>query len=216
MLHPFKSFVSRCLVASLLLVASSTFAGVNDDALLELHRLLSQTRSLQGDFTQVTTDQEDQIVEENTGTFAIQRPGYLRWHIEQPFEQLLVSDGETLWVYDPDLEQVTINSVDEQMQQNSALLLSSDLEKIQANYRVDEVRKENNREVFALVPLNESNAFERLELHFENEQLKGWQVHTALGERSTFTFSELQVNEPLSDELFRFEPPPGVDVLDER
>lgn len=197
-------------------LAVSSFAGANDDSLLELHQLLSQTRSLQGDFNQVTTDQEGEVVEENTGTFAIKRPGLLRWHIEEPFEQLLVSDGETLWVHDPDLEQVTINTVDEQMQQNSALLLSSDLEKIQANYRVDEVRREDEQKTFALVPLNESNAFERLELQFEGEQLTGWQLYTALGEKSTFSFSDLQINQPISDQLFQFEPPPGADVLDER
>src|SRR5690606_21419429 len=117
----------------------------DEQSLLELQRLLSQTRSLQGDFEQVTRDQDGQIEEENTGTFAIKRPGLLRWHIEEPFEQLLVSDGENLWVYDPDLEQVTISTVDEQMQQNSALLLSSDLAQIRANYRVDEVRSEGGQ-----------------------------------------------------------------------
>lgn len=203
-------------LAMSLSLAVGSFAGVSDDALLELHELLSQTRSLQGDFNQVTTDQEGEVVEENTGTFAIKRPGLLRWHIEEPFEQLLVSDGETLWVYDPDLEQVTINSVDEQMQQNSALLLSSDLEEIQANYRVDEINTEGEQKTFALVPLDESNAFERLELQFEGEQLTGWQLYTALGEKSTFSFSDLQINQPIADEFFQFEPPPGADVLDER
>jgi outer membrane lipoprotein carrier protein len=215
MLHPYKSLITGCALA-VLLVTQSHFATANNDTLLELHQLLNQTRSLQGDFKQITTDQEGEVVEENTGTFAIKRPELLRWHIEQPFEQLLVSDGATLWVYDPDLEQVTINTVDENMQQNSALLLSSDLEGIRTNYRVDEVRKEGDTQVFALVPLDESNAFERLELKFENEQLSGWALDTALGETSTFTFGNLQINPSLSDQHFHFEPPPGVDVLDER
>src|SRR5690606_3793823 len=97
---------------SIFLLASTATA--NESALLELHELLSETKSLQGKFNQVTRDEQGQMVEENTGTFAIKRPGLLRWHIEKPFEQLLVSDGESLWVYDPDLEQVTINTVDEQ------------------------------------------------------------------------------------------------------
>lgn len=212
--NAFKSMISACLLAGCTL-ASASGAVASDQALLNLHELLSQTRSLQGDFSQVTTDQDGEVVEENTGTFAIKRPGLLRWHIEEPFEQLLVSDGDTLWVYDPDLEQVTINTVDEEMQRNSALLLSSDRERLQENYRVDEVRSDGDKQVFALVPHQPSD-FERLELEFEGEQLKGWKLFTALGEESDFSFSDLQINEPLSDELFHFEPPPGVDVLDER
>ncbi|MGQ9424543.1 outer membrane lipoprotein chaperone LolA [Gilvimarinus sp. F26214L] len=203
------------LVLNLALLAVPTMAA-NDDPLLELHQLLSQTRSLQGDFSQVTTDQDGEIVEENTGTFAIKRPGLLRWHIAQPFEQLLVSDGESLWVYDPDLEQVTINTVDEQMQENSALLLSSDLEKLKANYRVEDVRRNNGTTVYALVPLDSGNAFEKLELEFKGQQPVGWELYTALGEQSTFSFEDLKVNQDIPGDLFRFEPPEGVDVLDER
>lgn len=191
-------------------------AMADGDPLVELHNLLSKTQSLQGDFNQVTTDQEGEVVEENTGTFAIKRPGLLRWHIEKPFEQLLVSNGEVLWVYDPDLEQVTINWVDEQMQQNSTLLLSSDLEKIRANYRADEVTTEGDSKTFTLIPLDQGNAFERLELQFQGDRMKGWELYTELGEKSTFTFEDLKVNEEIPDERFRFEPPPGVDVLDER
>src|SRR5690606_35806332 len=116
-MHPTKRTPLLAL-ATLLFMAMGNVALADEQSLLELQRLLSQTRSLQGDFEQVTRDQDGQIVEENTGTFAIKRPGLLRWHIEEPFEQLLVSDGENLWVYDPDLEQVTISTVDEQMQQN--------------------------------------------------------------------------------------------------
>jgi outer membrane lipoprotein carrier protein len=209
-------YLNIALATGLTILSLGVFASGKTQPLVELHELLSQTRSLQGDFTQVTTDQQGEVVEENTGTFAIKRPGLLRWHIEKPFEQLLVSNGETLWVYDPDLEQVTINTVDEQMQQNSALLLSSDLEQLQANYQAEEVRSQGDENVFALVPKDQGNTFERLELQFEGDQLSGWELYTALGEKSTFTFERVKVNQPVSDDLFKFDPPPGVDVLDER
>jgi len=206
---------TRTLAILTILFFAST-AAANEKALVELHELLSETRSLQGDFNQLTRDEQGQVVEENTGTFAIKRPGLLRWHIEKPFEQLLVSDGESLWVYDPDLEQVTINTVDEQMQRNSALLLSSDLEKIRDNYRVEEVREENDRRVFVLVPLNDG-AFEKLELTFDSQgQVNSWRLHTELGEESSFSFRNLQINQMIPDSHFVFDPPPGVDVLDER
>lgn len=212
----YQTFKSLAITTGLAFVSLSSFASGANQPLVELHELLSQTRSLQGDFTQVTTDQQGEVVEENTGTFAIKRPGLLRWHIAAPFEQLLVSNGETLWVYDPDLEQVTINTVDEQMQQNSALLLSSDLEKLQANYEAEEVRTKGDEKVFALLPKDAGNSFERLEFQFEGDQLIGWELYTALGEKSTFTFEDLKVNQSVADKLFKFDPPPGVDVLDER
>lgn len=202
------------LIALLLSWSSTGLA--NDEALLELQHLLGQTQSLQGDFEQITRDQEGEVVEENSGSFAIKRPGLLRWQIAEPFEQLLVSDGETLWVYDPDLEQVTISSVDEQMQQNSALLLSSDLGELRANYRVENVRTEDGRKLFSLVPLRADHAFERLTLIFDGEQISGWELDTALGERSTFSFSGLRINQSIPDQEFQFEPPAHVDVLDER
>lgn len=214
-MHPTKRTPLLALV-TLLFMAMGNVAVADEQSLLELQRLLSQTRSLQGDFEQVTRDQDGQIVEENTGTFAIKRPGLLRWHIEEPFEQLLVSDGENLWVYDPDLEQVTISTVDEQMQQNSALLLSSDLAQIRANYRVDEVRSEGGQKLFSLSPLRNSQAFERLTLSFQGETISGWELFTALGERSTFSFKGLKANQEIPDHHFDFEPPADVDVLDER
>lgn len=204
------------VLSVLLLWLGGATAWADEQALLELQQLLSQTQSLQGRFEQITRNQDGQIVEENLGTFAIKRPGLLRWHIEEPFEQLLVSDGVSLWVYDPDLEQVTIGVVDEQMQQNSALLLSSDLAQIRANYRVDDVRTEGSRKLFSLSPLQNNQAFERLTLVFEGKTISGWELDTALGETSVFSFSDLQINQDIPDQTFEFEPPAHVDVIDER
>lgn len=199
-----------------LLLSWSSIGWADEEALLELQRLLNKTQSLQGQFEQITRDQDGQVVEENSGNFAIKRPGLLRWHIVEPFEQLLVSDGESLWVYDPDLEQVSISTVDEQMQQNSALLLSSDLAEIRSNYRVEDVRSEGGRKLFSLIPLQMDHAFERLTLIFDGEQISGWELDTALGERSTFSFTGLRVNQSIPAQEFKFEPPADVDVLDER
>ena len=125
-----------------LLLAALTLGGATvhaqDDArsVQRLTELLGQAQTLTGRFSQLTLDGSGTQLQEASGEMSLKRPGLLRWHTDAPMEQLLVSNGEKVWLYDPDLQQVTIQALDQRMTHTPALLLSGDVSKIRENFTI--------------------------------------------------------------------------------
>ena len=114
----------------------STFA-VADDA-KALTKTLKHYQTLSGNFIQTMVDEQGVSLQESSGTFVVKKPGYFYWDTKQPFPQLLVSNLDRIWLYDPDLEQVTIRSYQQSVSDSPALLLSGDAEKITQRYQVSQ------------------------------------------------------------------------------
>ena len=102
----------------------NTYA-VDETPILMLNQLLGQTLTMRADFTQVITDKNNKPLQSAVGKMALERPGKLRWEVLKPIAQLVVANGERLWIYDPDLEQVTIRYISKEMGETPALLLSN-------------------------------------------------------------------------------------------
>lgn len=202
-------------IVRVLLIAVVSLPVLAEDAAIRLNTIMSGLNAIRGDFQQVITDDEGEVVEENSGTFVLQRPGLFRWHISPPFEKLIVSDQKQIWTYDPDLEQVVVEPVSEQLLQSPMTLLSGDLEKIKSNFSVSRVdsRQLAGDEVFQLIPRGRDTAFERMLMGFENGKLTGMVLYSALGETQVYAFSRLAFNGPVDAATFTFEPPADVDVL---
>ncbi len=179
-----------------------------------LRETLAATSSLKGDFEQQLFDAEGRLLENSSGTFTLQRPGRFYWHTTQPFEQILVSDQQTLWLYDPDLQQVTVRQVGEDIRKTPAMLLSDDAASLADNFTVERQVTEEGHVHFDLYPLGEDAPFTQLQLRFtEHQQLTAVELVDGLGQRTLFHFSGTQRNQPVEESRFRFEVPDGVDVL---
>ncbi len=178
----------------------------------ELNALLGKVNSLSGLFQQVITDEEGTVVEENSGKFSLQRPGLFRWEIELEFPQLIVTDKNTLWVYDPDLEQVTVQPYASNQQQAPALLLSGDLDTIRDNFSVSTVADELGP-TFVLSPLKDVEVFTKMEVTFKEGVFASMTLNDTLAQTTVITFTDVEVNPDFPADHFRFEPPEGVDVL---
>jgi len=183
------------------------------ESLERLHDKLQDMRSFKAEFTQTVMDGNGAMMQTSQGEIAVKRPGLLYWQVYAPLEQLLVSDGIKLWSYDPDLEQVTVQAVDQRLSQTPALLLSGEVEGLSDSYEIDSVQLGDKVWQFQLIPKQPDSLFEQLRLTFSGETLVQMHLLDSLGQRSSLEFNNVKMNPQLENDMFTFVPPEGVDVI---
>ncbi|MEO0442655.1 MAG: outer membrane lipoprotein chaperone LolA [Pseudomonadota bacterium] len=177
----------------------------------ELVRLLKNYESLSGDFSQSLVNEKGEQLQNSSGAFLLKKPGFFYWDTQAPFPQLVVSDLVNVWLYDPDLEQVTIRPYEQVIDQSPALLLSGNADKIKQNYTVNKLDK--TPLAFELIPLASDSPFTHLQLQFNRGIIEQMQLRDSLEQTTTFSFSSVALNPKLDSKRFQFTPPEGVDVL---
>jgi len=167
---------------------------------------------LQAQFNQVLTDRNGQTIEEASGTLAISRPDRFRWDYRKPYEQVIVADGTRIWIYDSDLEQVTVRKLDETLSATPAMLLGG-RSNLADNFNVTQVAQEGKIDWVRMEPKRDDTDFKWVRLGFEGAQLKYMQLADKLGQTTGLEFSKLERNPPLDPSRFTFSVPPGADVI---
>lgn len=185
-----------------------------ESPIFKLQHKLHNMVSLQGDFSQALYNAKNELLGvKNSGTFLLQRPGRFYWKTMLPFEQLLVSDQETIWLYEPDLDQVTVRPFTDDLQQTPALLLSDDADKLQTSFNVTH-KVQKTFDVFTLTPKEAGGQlFSSLQMQFSGESLTVMTINDSLGQRTVFTLNNTKINHPMDESLFSFSIPEGVDVM---
>ncbi|WP_308725200.1 outer membrane lipoprotein chaperone LolA [Metapseudomonas otitidis] len=205
--------IRMLLVAALGFVASQVQA---DDqvAISRLTEMLNKAQTITGRFSQLTLDGSGTQLQETSGELALKRPGLFRWHTDEPMEQLLVSNGQKVWLYDPDLQQVTIQTLDQRLTHTPALLLSGDVSKISENFEI--THKEGGDVVdFILKPKAKDTLFDTLRLSFRNGVINDMQLIDSVGQRTNILFLGVKMNQKLDAAQFDFKIPEGADVIQE-
>ena len=175
---------------------------------------LAAYSSLQGQFEQILASKDGKVLQTTQGDFKFKKPGLYLWQSEEPYPQTVVGNGKTLWVYDPDLEQVTITS-QHKMPFNPASLIAGGIDQLSRQYQIVHTLV-GATEIFNLTPktsANEQAAFSQLSLSFEGESLVGALLIDQLGQQTRIRFSAVTKNQPMADAQFTFVPPEGTDVL---
>ena len=189
-------------------------ANVQGNALDKLTEQLKKYESLSGRFQQTLVDDQGLLIQESSGDFTLKKPGYFRWNTVNPFPQLLISNLETIWLYDPDLEQVTIRRYENMVDQTPNLLLSGDSGRIAENYQVEFADGSSETDLhFMLTPKFDGSSFTQLQLVFQEDTLSAMILTDSLQQTTTFRFFEITLNPPVNMDEFEFTPPQGVDVL---
>jgi outer membrane lipoprotein carrier protein len=183
------------------------------ESLQRLHDKLQGMHSFQAEFTQTVLDGSGSMMQTTRGEIAVKRPGLLYWEVYAPLEQLVVSDGVKLWSYDPDLEQVTVQAVDQRLSQTPAMMLSGEVDGLSDSYEIDGTQLNDKVWQFQLTPKGQDSLFEQLKLTFSGDRLVQMHLADSLGQRSSLEFSNIKMNPKLKDEIFSFVPPEGVDVI---
>jgi outer membrane lipoprotein carrier protein len=197
----------QALLAGLLCLSGPVSAG-GVPAYVE--RFFTGLTTLQADFDQQVVDSRARTVQSSQGRLWIMRPGRFRWDYLEPYRQQLVADGERVWSYDEDLEQVTVQPADEVLTATPAMLLSG-TRPLDEVFSIEELGGDRVR----LTPRNEDSNITTLTLAFADGALSRIEAHDTFGNTTTFSFSNVQRNPPIGQDIFRFEPPPGADVVGE-
>jgi len=179
-----------------------------------LKAMFAQTTTARAHFAQIVLDRNMKMLQQATGTMQFSRPGRFRWEYDRPYEQLIVGDGSKVWLYDKDLNQVTVRRFDRALGSSPAALLagSDDIEK---NYRLTSLGSQDGLDWLEAVPRTQDTAFERVKLGFGKAGLEAMELRDQFGQITVIKFSTIERNPKLSPESFRFTPPKGADVISE-
>ena len=175
-----------------------------------LNKLLSNTKSMTANFTQTTKGASNGTFK---GSMSVQRPNNFRWETTSPSEQLIVANGSSLWIFDKDLEQATKQSVDNQVGNTPALLLSGDPSKIDKNFKITQPYSTKN--YYVLYPKSNSASFKNLSVSFSGGKPVMMVLNDKLGQKTSINFSNIKMNPTINSSLFKFTPPKGVDVINQ-
>lgn len=208
-----KSFISGCAFALASLVAQA-------DGLQDLERFLKEVSSARSSFTQVVTSPQragEAVARSktSTGSFEFLRPNRFRFEYTKPFEQTIVADGETLWLFDVDLNQVTARKQQEVLGSTPAALIAAgtDLRALGEAFELKAAPARDGMEWLEARPLARDGQLQMVRVGFKQGQLAVLHIEDSLGQRSVLTFTDWQGNARLTPEQFQFQPPPGADVI---
>lgn len=179
-----------------------------------LQRFFSEVKSLRADFEQTVVDAKGKTIQEAKGTLSLQRPGKFRWDYRVPYQQVIVADGRKIWVYDSDLEQVTVKPMDAALGGTPAQLLSG-TRPLEQDFTIASLGPRGGLEWLELMPKAKEKEFERVRLAFDQNDLRLMEVADSFGQVTLLKFSAIQRNPVLDHKTFTFVPPKGVDVVSE-
>jgi outer membrane lipoprotein carrier protein len=185
--------------------------GATASPIESLARLLEPYRTFSADFQQSTLDSKGASITEMTGALAIASESIFYWKTDPPFSQVIVADGEVLWVFDEDLYQVQVRPLDDTMTASPAAILSGDLDVLGSRFQVTEERT-GTIAVYALEPRATDEVTRQIVLRFDGARLLDLSIEDALGNRSLVLLTEVKYGKP-SSALFKFIPPEGADVI---
>jgi outer membrane lipoprotein carrier protein len=199
------NFFSALLFAGIFSIA----AAQPDDPLL---RYFKDLQSLRADFVQTVFDDQNQILQSSSGRVFMRRPGKFRWDYQKPYKQLIVADGERLWLYDIDLEQVTVKKLDQSISAAPLAVLSGATPVEQA-FTVSKVATQDKLQWYELHPKQQQSEFNLLRIAFADGTLRTLELEDNLQRRTRLDLTNVERNPVLDSSLFRFTPPAGVDVV---
>ena len=194
------------LACAALVLAGQTLA----DEQQELKQYLSGLSQFTAQFSQSVFDGHQTLLQQSTGDLAIARPNKLRWHVTEPDEELLISDGEVLWLYSPFLEQVSVFDLSQAISQSPFMLLTSDDELVWADYEINK-----NEQGFRITPRQVTN-IAWLQINLAGQSIQSIVMLDSQGKRSEFKLSNFKVAGYLAPNSFHFDVPEGTDIDDQR
>jgi chaperone LolA len=185
------------------------------DAVASLKQFMADTQSVQADFTQTVRDQNGKVIQSASGAMQFVRPGKFRWTYRKPYEQLIIGDGEKFWLYDIDLNQVTVKKLDEALGNSPAALLAGSNE-IERGFSLKNAGMRDGLDWLEATPKSQDTSFESIRMAFDARgELAAMELRDMFDHITVLNFSGMKRNPSLPVQLFQFEPPKGADVLSE-
>ena len=206
-----KKFILTVTASLLLTIASNSFSA-SDNARQRLNNFFTGVSSLQGTFSQQVFSKKGKLIQSSTGNIFMSRPGKFRWVYETPDPQTIVSNGKTIWIYDEDLEQVTIKPMTQAMSSAPIAILTRK-QKPDAQFIVKPITHNAiGLDWFKLTPRKQSKDFKFIEIGLDKNGLRQMIMHDQLGQKTVIQLNA-RTNVPIKGSTFYFQIPKGVDVI---
>jgi len=180
----------------------------------KMREFIQQTRSARAVFTQTVADSSGQISQKSSGTVQFQRPGKFRWTYSKTYEQLIVGDGETLWIYDKDLNQVTQRKLDKALGSSPAALLAG-ADDIEKYFSLNAIGTKGKLDWLEVRPYDEDSLFDKVRMGFNKNTLEIMELFDHFGQKTTILLSRLERNPVTPADTYTFIIPDGADVVTE-
>jgi outer membrane lipoprotein carrier protein len=201
----------RCAILLALLFAGAVQASSID----RFKTFVRTTQAARGNFDQQVRDRAGTVVQESKGSFVFLRPGRFRWVYSKPVDQLIVGDGERVWIYDRDLNQVTVRKMSKALGSTPAALLAGSGD-IEAAFELSDAGERDGLEWLDAKPREREAGFERIRMGFDVSGVRAMELTDHFGQTTLLRFTELARNPKVDPADFRFTPPKGADVLGEK
>jgi outer membrane lipoprotein carrier protein len=207
---------TRRLPVLLLVLAATICSAANgaEQPPPALRQFLDSVQTFRAPFRQEVFDSRGRPVESSTGDVVMQRPGRFRWDYATPYVRTIVADGERLWLYEADLEQVTVRRLSAGLGDTPAALLTGQEDVLQ-RFTVERTYQADGLAWTALRPRSGDTDFAELRLGFRDKLLLALELDDRLGQRTRIEFESPRINTAVSADTFRFTPPTGADVIDD-
>jgi len=184
-------------------------------ALERFKAFASGTQAARADFEQTVRDRAGKTLQRSKGRFVFQRPGKFRWTYDKPVDQLIVGDGERVWIHDRDLNQVTVRKLTRALGSTPAALLAGSAE-VEKAFDLSEAGKRDGLEWLEAKPKEREAGFDRVRMGFGENGIQAMELVDHFGQTTVLRFSNLVRNPKVDPSEFRFTPPKGADVLGEK
>jgi outer membrane lipoprotein carrier protein len=200
----------RILFLMLALIVSPVYAA--EDPEQRLKEALQNMDSLTADFKQTVLDEDKNVMQQSRGTLALQRPGKFSWIYVDPFEQHIVADGSELWVYDVDLDQVTVKPIDAGISASPIMILMKQVD-VSEQFNISEIGQREFLYWVELEPRSGDLEYTHIYLGLENNEVRAMELRDQFGQSTQIVFENLRVGVVHNPATFVFDPPDGVDVF---
>jgi len=202
--------LKQLILAFALVLPLTAHAGGVD----RLKAFIAGAKTAEADFTQTVSDKNGRVSQQASGKMAFARPGKFRWDYSKPYEQVIVGDGVKLWLYDADLEQVTVKSLGDVIAGTPAALLAGD-NAIEKYFVLKDAGVADGLEWLEATPKNKDTTFERIRMGFRGDTLMQMDLFDFFGQRTTLKLSRMVRNPTIPPSRFTFTPPKGADIIGE-
>ena len=179
-----------------------------------LKEYFKNINSMRAGFHQTVADSKGRKLQDVDGTMQLQRPGKFRWDYNKPYVQQIVGDGEHIWLYDPELNQVTVRELTKAIGSSPAALLAGNNE-MDKHFKLKDTSRKGDLEWVLATSKDKDGEFERVFFGFKGDSLQEMELHDSFGNRTNIIFSEVERNPTLTTQSFLFKPPAGADVVGE-
>ncbi len=209
-----KSILDRRLLRWAVLSCILTLSPANASPGLDaMNFFFHEVNTFEARFGQIFLDESFNELDSSQGRVWVSRPGMFRWDYQAPDAQEIVGDGVNVWIYDVDLEQVSVQPQGEAIGKSPAFLLAG-IGNVEDNYRVVDIGTQGRFDWINLIPRDEQGDFREVRIGFEDNRLRLMELLDTLGQRTRISFVDLKENTDISPRVFEFMPPEGIDVID--